>query len=102
MVQPFRAAARAVMCLPAILTLSQTPPPVLSGAFSGPYHCGGIAGVFELSFRPAADPLGFPDPDAGVVAGFNVRFRRSLTETDLAGYRLTGQYDPKTGRFHLI
>jgi len=67
--------------------------------FTGRYHCGGLWRDFEFRVTPAMGLLGVVDPDEGVTATFKLNFRRSITSTDSASYRLKGTFDDKTGHF---
>jgi hypothetical protein len=68
--------------------------------FMGRYHCGGVWRDFQLRVTPAVGLLGVVDPDGPVTSSMTVRFHRTVIATDTATYKLQGNIDDKTGRFH--
>jgi hypothetical protein len=69
--------------------------------FTGRYHCSGRWINFQFKMSPLTGPLGMEEPGGGVTGAITYYFHRSITKTDGAGYRLTGSWDPISGRFHL-
>ena len=96
-----RSARIFLLLLPLLSASAQDRSFRIFGGQSGRYHCGGAWTDFQLQISPVSGPLGIVDEDAGVSAVLTFYFYRSISNRDGATYFLAGQYDAKTGRFHL-
>ncbi|HEX3747877.1 MAG TPA: hypothetical protein VHW09_28275 [Bryobacteraceae bacterium] len=71
----------------------------LSEWYTGRYRCGGPWREFQFRASPGMGLLGVEDPDAPITAAMTLHFH-SANGIEAVGYRLTGSFDQKTGRFH--